>query len=55
MLMVHLKMLMRVLVSNINVGRVAITDGMDEATVDLLIEAGHEVVAKHYPVDELLS
>ena len=55
MLMVRLKMLMRVLVSNINVGRVAITDGMDEAAVDLLIGAGHEVVAKHYPVDELLS
>ena len=36
-------------------GRVAVTDGMDEKAIEMITEKGHEVVVKHYTVEELLS
>ncbi len=36
-------------------GRIAVTDGMDDSAVDHLREKGHEVVLQHYSPDELLS
>jgi len=35
------------------VGRIAVTDGMDDAAVSRLEEAGHEVVLRHYESEEL--
>lgn len=34
-------------------GRIAVTDGMDQHAIILLQNAGHEVVLEHYSVDEL--
>ena len=36
-------------------GRVAVTDGMDEKAIKMITDNGHEVVVKHYTVEELLS
>ena len=36
-------------------GRVAVTDGMDEKAIEMITEQGHEVVVKHYTIEELLS
>jgi phosphoglycerate dehydrogenase-like enzyme len=36
-------------------GRVAVTDGMDEKAIEMIISNGHEVVVKHYTKEELLS
>ncbi len=36
-------------------GRIAVTDGMDETAVNHLQEKGHEIVLKHYSTDELES
>ena len=36
-------------------GRVAVTDGMDEKAIGMITDNGHEVVVKHYTVEELLS
>ena len=36
-------------------GRVAVTDGMDEKAIEMITEQGHEVVIKHYTIEELLS
>ncbi|MDA7603718.1 hydroxyacid dehydrogenase [Euryarchaeota archaeon] len=36
-------------------GRVAVTDGMDEKAIKMITDNGHEVVVKHYTVGELLS
>ena len=36
-------------------GRVAVTDGMDEKAIEMITENGHEVVVKHYTEEELLS
>ena len=36
-------------------GRVAVTDGMDEKAIEMITDNGHEVVVKHYTVEELLS
>ena len=38
-----------------NVGRVAVTDGMDPVAVNKLLTAGHEVIERHYTKEELLS
>ena len=34
-------------------GRIAVTDGMDDAAVSMLEAAGHEVVLRHYEPREL--
>jgi D-3-phosphoglycerate dehydrogenase len=34
-------------------GRIAVTDGMADAAVSILESAGHEVVLRHYEVEEL--
>lgn len=36
-------------------GRVAVTDGMDEKAIKMITEQGHEVIVKHYTKEELLS
>jgi len=36
-------------------GRVAVTDGMDEKAIEMITDNGHEVVVKHYTKEELLS
>ncbi len=36
-------------------GRVAVTDGMDEKAIEMITEQGHEVILKHYTKEELLS
>tara|TARA_B100001750_G_C15468438_1_gene578407 strand:- start:249 stop:1238 length:990 start_codon:yes stop_codon:yes gene_type:complete len=36
-------------------GRIAVTDGMDESAVKQLENMGHEVILKHYSLDELES
>lgn len=36
-------------------GRIAVTDGMDDSAVKYLQEKGHEVVLQHYSADELSS
>ncbi len=36
-------------------GRVAVTDGMDEKAIEMITEQGHEVIDKHYTKEELLS
>ena len=36
-------------------GRVAVTDGMDEKAIEMITEQGHEVIVKHYTEKELLS
>ena len=36
-------------------GRVAVTDGMDEKAIEMITEQGHEVIVKHYTKEELLS
>ena len=41
--------------THLNVGRVAVTDGMDSVAVNRLITAGYEVIEQHYTKDELLS
>ena len=33
-------------------GRVAVTDGMDEKAIEMITEQGHEVVVKHYTIEE---
>ena len=38
-----------------NVGRVAVTDGMDSGSVSKLINEGHEVVEEHYSKEELVA
>tara|TARA_B100001250_G_scaffold51630_1_gene40326 strand:- start:681 stop:1658 length:978 start_codon:yes stop_codon:yes gene_type:complete len=37
------------------VGRVAVTDGMDEKAIKMITDQGHEVIVKHYTKEELLS
>ena len=37
------------------VGRIAVTDGMDPVAVNKLLNAGYEVVERHYNEDELLN
>ena len=37
------------------VGRIAVTDGMADAAVAILQDAGHEVVVAHYTTEELLA
>ena len=34
-------------------GRIAVTDGMDDAALSMLEAAGHEVVLRHYELGEL--
>ena len=46
---------MTLLPTQANVGRVAVTDGMDPVAVNKLLNAGHEVIERHYTKDELLS
>ena len=41
--------------THLNVGRVAVTDGMDSVAVNKLLTAGHDVIERHYTKDELLS
>ena len=36
-------------------GRVAVTDGMDEKAIKMITDQGHEVIVKHYTKEELLS
>ena len=36
-------------------GRVAVTDGMDEKAIKMITDQGHEVIVKHYTKGELLS
>ena len=48
-------MFITLLTTETNVGRVAVTDGMNPVAVNKLLTAGHEVIEKHYTKDELLS
>jgi D-3-phosphoglycerate dehydrogenase len=36
-------------------GRVAVTDGMDEKAIKMITDQGHEVIVRHYTKEELLS
>ena len=36
-------------------GRVAVTDGMDEKAIKMITDQGHEVIVRHYTREELLS
>ena len=36
-------------------GRVAVTDGIDEKAIKMITDQGHEVIVKHYTKEELLS
>ena len=48
-------MFITLLTTETNVGRVAVTDGMNPVAVNKLLTAGHEVIERHYTKDELLS
>ena len=48
-------MLMRGLSLSSIVGRIAITDGMDDQAIKALEDAGHEVTSTHYSIEELLD
>ena len=53
--MTSLKMLMRGLLWNEIIGRIAVTDGMDEQAIMTLENAGYEVASNHYSIEELLD
>ena len=48
-------MLMRGLLWNAIMGRIAVTDGMDEQAIMTLENAGYEVASNHYSIEELLD
>ena len=48
-------MFISLLVPHETVGRIAVTDGMDPVAVNKLLNAGYEVIERHYNEEELLD